>query len=71
MQVYVSSWIRTLHACGNMTNEPHIGQDKGGADLIADGRIKVRSGVSPERFSETGIVLSDHTELPADVVIFA
>ena len=54
-----------------MTNDPHIGQDKGGADLIADGRIKVRSGVSPERFSETGIVLSDHTELPADVVIFA
>ena len=47
------------------------GLDKGGADLIADGRIKVKSGVSPERFTEDGVVLSDGTELSADLVIFA
>ncbi|KAI0353540.1 FAD/NAD-P-binding domain-containing protein [Trametes cingulata] len=46
-------------------------QDKGGADLIADGSIKVKSGVSPERFTESGLVLSDGSELPADAVIFA
>ncbi|KAI0375522.1 FAD/NAD-P-binding domain-containing protein [Pilatotrama ljubarskyi] len=45
--------------------------DKGGADLIGDGRIKVRSGVSPQRFTETGLVLSDESELPADLVVFA
>ncbi|RPD67297.1 dimethylaniline monooxygenase (N-oxide-forming) [Lentinus tigrinus ALCF2SS1-7] len=46
-------------------------QDKGGAELIADGRIKVKSGVSPDYFTEAGIVFNDGTELPADVVIYA
>ncbi|KAI9001124.1 FAD/NAD-P-binding domain-containing protein [Trametes punicea] len=46
-------------------------QDKGGADLIADGSIKVKNGIFPERFSETGLVFSDGSELPADAVIFA
>ena len=47
------------------------GLDKGGADLIADGRIKVRSGVHPEKFTERGIVLSDGSELSADALVFA
>ncbi len=47
------------------------GQDKGGADLIEDGRIKVRSGVSLDRFTKTGLVLSDGSEIPADVVVLA
>ncbi|KAI0750653.1 dimethylaniline monooxygenase (N-oxide-forming) [Daedaleopsis nitida] len=46
-------------------------QDKGGADLIADGKIKVRNGVSPASFTKTGLVLSDGSELPADVVVYA
>ncbi|KAI0677130.1 dimethylaniline monooxygenase (N-oxide-forming) [Trametes maxima] len=45
--------------------------DKGGADLIGDGRIKVRSGVSPRSFTQNGLILNDGSELPADVVIFA
>ncbi|KAI0750678.1 hypothetical protein C8Q80DRAFT_1267999 [Daedaleopsis nitida] len=45
--------------------------DKGGADMIADGEIKVRSGVSPQKFTEKALVLSDGTELEADIVIFA
>ncbi|KAI1793658.1 FAD/NAD-P-binding domain-containing protein [Ganoderma leucocontextum] len=48
-----------------------IGMDKGAADLIADGKIKVRSGVSLQRFTKKGLVLSDGTELPTDVVVFA
>ncbi|CDO71325.1 hypothetical protein BN946_scf184908.g83 [Trametes cinnabarina] len=47
------------------------GMDKGGADLIADGRIKVKSGVSPKSFTESSLILSDGSELPADVIIFA
>ena len=45
--------------------------DKGGANLIADGRIKVKSLVSIERFTKNGLLLSDGTELPADLVVFA
>ncbi|KAI0353541.1 dimethylaniline monooxygenase (N-oxide-forming) [Trametes cingulata] len=45
--------------------------DKGGADLIAEGRIAVKSGVSPRHFTEKGVVLSDGSELPADVVVLA
>ena len=39
--------------------------------MIADGEIKVKSGVSPQNFTENALVLSDGTELEADVVIFA
>ncbi|RDX55509.1 FAD/NAD-P-binding domain-containing protein [Lentinus brumalis] len=45
--------------------------DKGGADMIADGRIAVRSGVSLQRFTKRGLVLDDGTHTQADVVIFA
>ncbi|EJF61137.1 dimethylaniline monooxygenase (N-oxide-forming) [Dichomitus squalens LYAD-421 SS1] len=45
--------------------------DKGGADLIEDGRIKVKNGVTVEKFTENGVVFSDGSQLPADVVIFA
>ncbi|PIL34654.1 hypothetical protein GSI_03433 [Ganoderma sinense ZZ0214-1] len=45
--------------------------DKGGASLIADGTIKVKSLVSIERFTKNGLLLSDGTELPADLVVFA
>ena len=47
------------------------GLDKGGADLIADGRIKVKSGAEPVEFLDDSVILSDGTELPADVVILA
>lgn len=47
------------------------GLDKGGADLIADGKIKVKSGVTLKKFTDKSLVLSDGSELPADVVVFA
>ena len=47
------------------------GQDKGGADLIAEGKIKVKSGVSLDHFTETSIAFSDGTEIIADAVILA
>lgn len=48
-----------------------IGIDKGGADLIASGDIKVKQGVEPIAFEYRSLVFSDGTQLPADVVIFA
>ena len=45
--------------------------DKGGADLIEEGKIKVRSGVEPKIFTQDGLVLNDGSKLLADVIIFA
>jgi putative flavoprotein involved in K+ transport len=45
--------------------------DVGASDLIADGRIKLRSGVEIERMSEESVVLNDGTELKADLVVYA
>nr|VWO94807.1 FAD-binding monooxygenase BOA2 (EC (Botcinic acid biosynthesis cluster A protein 2) [Ganoderma boninense] len=47
------------------------GMDKGASILIADGRIKVKSLVSLKCFTKNSLILSDQTELPADVVVFA
>ncbi|MEM1382915.1 MAG: NAD(P)/FAD-dependent oxidoreductase [Pseudomonadota bacterium] len=44
--------------------------DVGASELVADGSIKLKTG-QVERFTETGIVLADGTELPADLVVFA
>ncbi|KAL1946927.1 hypothetical protein VTO73DRAFT_15031 [Trametes versicolor] len=46
-------------------------QDKGAADLIADGRIKVKSGVAPQAFTDSGLTFTDGSELSADAVIMA
>ena len=45
--------------------------DVGASDLIADGRIKLRSGVEIERLTEDSVLLNDGTELKADLVVYA
>jgi putative flavoprotein involved in K+ transport len=45
--------------------------DVGACDLVADGRIKLKSGVGVERLTENAVVLSDGAELPADLVVYA
>lgn len=45
--------------------------DVGACDLIIDGSIKLKSGVDVERLTEHSVVLSDGTELPADLVVYA
>ena len=45
--------------------------DKGCADKIASGAVKVKGLTTVERFTKDGIVLGDGTELVADAVIFA
>lgn len=44
--------------------------DKGGADLIASGAIKIKQG-APAAFSSSGLVFEDGSSLTADAVIFA
>ncbi|WP_454807115.1 NAD(P)-binding domain-containing protein [Paraburkholderia fungorum] len=45
--------------------------DVGAADLVADGKIKLKSGVDVVELKEHSIVLSDGTELEADLVVYA
>jgi putative flavoprotein involved in K+ transport len=43
----------------------------GASELVADGRIKLKSRVEIERLTDDAVVLSDGTELPADLVVLA
>lgn len=45
--------------------------DTGASQLIADGKIKLKSGPKIERLTEHTIVFDDGTELQADVIVFA
>lgn len=45
--------------------------DVGASELIADGRVKLKSGVTVERIKEHSVVLSDGSELPADLIVYA
>ena len=45
--------------------------DVGASDLVAEGKIPVRSEVSIDQVTENTVVLSDGTELPADVIVLA
>jgi NAD(P)H-nitrite reductase large subunit len=45
--------------------------DTGTSQLIADGKIKLKSGPQIERFTDDAIRFDDGSELEADVVVFA
>ena len=45
--------------------------DVGASELVANGDIKLRSGVDVTRLTEHGVQLSDGTDLPADLVVYA
>ena len=45
--------------------------DVGASDLIAKGRIAVRSGVEIQRVKERSVELTDGSELPADLIVMA
>jgi cation diffusion facilitator CzcD-associated flavoprotein CzcO len=44
--------------------------DVGASQLVIDGKIKLKTG-QVERLTETGVVLADGSELPADLVVYA
>ncbi len=45
--------------------------DVGASELVANGSVKLRSGVNIERVNEHSVTLSDGTELPADLLVYA
>jgi putative flavoprotein involved in K+ transport len=45
--------------------------DVGACELVASGHIRLKSAVSVEHLTETSVVLTDGSELPADLVVYA
>jgi putative flavoprotein involved in K+ transport len=45
--------------------------DVGASDLIIRGEIKVRSGVEIKQIKERAVVLTDGSELPAELIVYA
>jgi putative flavoprotein involved in K+ transport len=45
--------------------------DVGASELVADGKIKLKSGVDVVELKEHSVLLSDGTELEADLVVYA
>ena len=45
--------------------------DVGASELVANGSIKLKSGVTIERVNPRSVTLSDGTELPADLLVYA
>lgn len=46
-------------------------QDAGASEMIADGRIKMKSDSELEKFTEGGMLFKDGSQLGADVIILA
>ena len=45
--------------------------DVGASELVADGKIKLKSGAKIERIKEHSVLFADGTELPADLIVYA
>lgn len=45
--------------------------DVGASELVANGQIKLRSGVSIQQIKPHSVVLTDGSELPADLIVYA
>jgi putative flavoprotein involved in K+ transport len=45
--------------------------DVGASQLIAEGKIKLKSGIGIQRLKEHSVVMTDGSELPADLVVYA
>ncbi len=45
--------------------------DVGASELVANGQIKLKSGVTIERINPNSVTLTDGTELPADLIVYA
>jgi putative flavoprotein involved in K+ transport len=45
--------------------------DVGASDLVADGDINLRNGVTIEEILQRSVVLNDGSEVPADLIVYA
>ena len=61
----------TFPDAANDFSHVSIGMDKGCADHIASGEVKVKGLTTIERLTADGVVLGDGTEVKADVILLA
>lgn len=54
-----------------MSPQFSAGWDVGLADYIESGRVEVKQGVEPKRFTADGVTFTDDSTLKADLVLFA
>lgn len=45
--------------------------DVGASEMVADGKIKLKSGVAVKEITESGVIFDDDSELPADLIVMA
>jgi len=45
--------------------------DVGASELIADGKVKLKSGTQVDSITASGVKMQDGTELPADLIVYA
>lgn len=45
--------------------------DVGASEMVADGKIKLKSGVAVKEITENAVVFDDGSELPADLIVMA
>ena len=45
--------------------------DVGASELVINGSVKLKSGVNIKRIKENSVMLTDGTELPADLIVYA
>ena len=46
-------------------------QDAGASEMIADGKIRVKSDSELDRFTERGVLFKDGSQLEVDVIVLA
>ena len=61
----------SLNIYRNLLPAESIPQDTGASEMVADGRIKVKSDSELESFTENGVLFKDGSKLEADVIILA
>ncbi|KNC75031.1 hypothetical protein SARC_12436 [Sphaeroforma arctica JP610] len=55
----------------NIFAEAQAKNDVGASELVIDGRAKLCSNVTVDRIHENSVVLTDESELPAGLIVYA
>lgn len=63
--------VSTLYFCHSNFEATNELSDHGASQLIVDGKIKMKSDSTLERFTKNGLKFDDGSEVDADVVVFA
>jgi len=63
--------MKTFSELCKFENVPGYYIDVGASQLIIEGKIKLKSGTNIAQIKQHSVVLTDGTELPADLIVYA